>query len=164
MRATKPVAKNAEKATTTNEEEEAAQEPPVSNTRVSHSRRKDQVVDDPQSVAKPEGQFAVVEPAVGRPQLAEYTSTQVQNPGSKKCCVLAILLSDFPQKRPPLGQQHNFPLILSPIYPTKTTIETTKCHNKCLNTNYFVCSKMTLNLSPSWYPQIRLLRISRKLS
>ena len=68
--------------------------------RVSHSRRKDQVVDDPQSVAKPEGQFAVVEPAVGRPQLAEYTSTQVQNPGSKKCCVLAILLSDLPQKRP----------------------------------------------------------------
>jgi len=98
-RASKPVAKNVEKATTS-EEEKVAQESPVSNTRVSHSRRKDQVVDDPQSVAKPEGQFAVVEPAVGRPQLAEYTSTQVQNPGSKKCCVLAILLSDFPQKGP----------------------------------------------------------------
>ena len=98
-RASKPVAKNVEKATTS-EEEKVAQESPVSNTRVSHSRRKDQVVDDPQSVAKPEGQFAVVEPAVGRPQLAEYTSTQVQNPGSKKCCMLAILLSDFPQKGP----------------------------------------------------------------
>ena len=98
-RASKPVAKNVEKATTS-EEEKVAQESPVSNTRVSHSRRKDQVVDDPQSVAKPEGQFAVVEPAVGRPQLAEYTSTQVQNPSSKKCCVLAILLSDFPQKGP----------------------------------------------------------------
>lgn len=98
-RASKPVAKNVEKATTS-EEEKVAQESPVSNTRVSHSRRKDQVVDDPQSVAKPEGQFAVVEPAVGRPQLAESTSTQVQNPGSKKCCVLAILLSDFPQKGP----------------------------------------------------------------
>ena len=100
MRATKPVAKNAEKATTTNDEEEAAQEPPVSNTRVSHSRRKDQVVDDPQPAAKPDGQSVIVEPAVGRPQLAESTSTQVQNPGSKKCCVLAILLSDFPQKGP----------------------------------------------------------------
>src|SRR5436305_5440549 len=93
-RASKPVAKNVEKATTS-EEEKVAQGSPVSNTRVSHSRRKDQVVDDPQSVAKPEGQFAIVEPAVGRPQLAE-----VQNPGSKKCCVLAILLSDFPQKGP----------------------------------------------------------------
>ena len=98
-RASKPVAKNVEKATTS-EEEKVAQESPVSNTRVSHSRRKDQVVDDPQSVAKPEGQFAIVEPAVGRPQLAESTSTQVQNPGSKKCCVLAILLSNFPQKSP----------------------------------------------------------------
>ena len=77
------------------EEKKAAQEPLVSNTRVSHSRRKDQVVDDLQSAAKPDGQFAIVEPAVGRPQLAE-----VQNPGSKKCCVLAILLSDFPQKGP----------------------------------------------------------------
>jgi len=82
------------------EEKKAAQEPPVSVTRVSHSGRKDQVVDDPRSAAKPEGQFAIVEPAVGRPQLAESISTQVQNPGSKKCCVLAILLSDFPQKGP----------------------------------------------------------------
>src|SRR6266480_2748247 len=94
-RATKLVAKNAEKATTTNGEKKAAQETPVSNTRVSHLRRKDQVADDPQSAAKPDEQFAIVEPAVGRPQLA-----QVQNPGSKKCCVLAILLSDLPQKRP----------------------------------------------------------------
>src|SRR2546429_274220 len=68
--------------------------------RVSHSRRKDQVVNDPQPAAKPDRQYVIVKPAVGWSQLAESISTQVQNPGSKKCCVLVILLSDFSQKGP----------------------------------------------------------------
>ena len=74
-RAPKPVAKNVEKATTS-EEEKMAQESPVSNTRVSHSRREDLVVDDPQSASKPDGLFAIVESAVGRPQLAEVIKSQ----------------------------------------------------------------------------------------
>ena len=65
-RASKPVAKNVEKATTS-EEEKVAQESPVSNTRVSHSRRKDQVVDDPQSVAKPEGNWPLLNLLLGGP-------------------------------------------------------------------------------------------------